>query len=29
MNNLKAPFNNANVRKAFAYAIDQRNITRK
>lgn len=29
MNNLKAPFDNANVRKAFAAAISQRDITRK
>ncbi len=29
MNNLRAPFDNANVRKAFAAAISQRDITRK
>ncbi|MHB0896000.1 MAG: ABC transporter substrate-binding protein [Spirochaetales bacterium] len=29
MNNLKAPFDNPNVRKAFAAAISQKDITRK
>ncbi len=29
MNNLRAPFDNVNVRKAFAMAINQRDITRK
>lgn len=29
LNNLKAPFDNVNVRKAFAYAISQKDITRK
>ncbi len=29
LNNLRAPFDNANVRKAFAAAVSQRDITRK